>query len=126
MVPGFPPARCIAFDPAQGRAHFGGPPPTSQESGVMKKLALHWQIAIGLLIGVLYGLFLPDHLRFIAWMGDVFLSALRMIIVPLILTSTFAGIANIGRAEELGRLGFKTILYICRRASSRFSRACYW
>ena len=77
----------------------------------MKKLALHWQIAIGLLIGVLYGLFLPDHLRFIAWMGDVFLSALRMIIVPLILTSIFAGIANIGRAEELGRLGFKTILY---------------
>ena len=37
--------------------------------------------------------------------------ALKMIIVPLILTSIISGVANIGEAENLGRLGLKTIVY---------------
>lgn len=44
-------------------------------------------------------------------MGDLFLRALKMIIVPLILSSIISGVTNIGNAENLGRLGLKTISY---------------
>lgn len=60
----------------------------------MKKMALHWQILIGLLAGIIYGYFLPDQIHYIAWMGNVFLNALKMIIVPLLLTSIMSGIIN--------------------------------
>lgn len=77
----------------------------------MKKIALHWQILISLVLAVLFGLFLSPYVAYVAWTGDVFLRALKMIIVPLILSSIISGITNIGGSENLGRLGFKTLLY---------------
>jgi len=77
----------------------------------MKKLQLHWQIFIALILAVFYGLFLTDYVGYVAWMGDVFLRALRMVIVPLILSSIVSGVANIGGADNLGRLGLKTMAY---------------
>ena len=77
----------------------------------MKKLQLHWQILIALVLAVLFGIFFKEYVKYIAWMGEVFLRALQMIIVPLIFTSIVSGITNIGNAKNLGRLGFKTILY---------------
>ncbi len=77
----------------------------------MFKLKLHWQILIALLIAVLYGLFFTEYVGYISWMGDLFLRALKMIIVPLILTSIISGVANIGDAHNLGRLGLKTFAY---------------
>ncbi|QQS35654.1 MAG: dicarboxylate/amino acid:cation symporter [Ignavibacteriales bacterium] len=75
------------------------------------KIKLHWQILIGLLLGIIYGLFLPEHSDYVEWLGDIFLRALKMIIVPLILTSIISGVSNIGSAKSLGKLGFKTIMY---------------
>jgi Na+/H+-dicarboxylate symporter len=77
----------------------------------MKKIQLHWQILIALFLGVLYGLFFPGFIDYVSWMGDIFLRALRMVIVPLILSSIISGVANIGTAENLGRLGMKTMGY---------------
>jgi Na+/H+-dicarboxylate symporter len=75
----------------------------------MKKIALHWQIFIGLFAGILFGYFLPDQVQYIAWMGTIFLKFLKMIIVPLLLFSVMAGIMNVGNPAGLGRLGLKTI-----------------
>ncbi|MBL6964133.1 MAG: dicarboxylate/amino acid:cation symporter [Bacteroidetes bacterium] len=47
----------------------------------------------------------------ISWMGDLFLRALKMLIIPLILSSIISGVGNIGSADNLGRLGLKTISY---------------
>lgn len=77
----------------------------------MIRIKLHWQILIALVLGVLYGIYLTDYVIYISWMGDLFLRALKMIIVPLILSSIISGVANIGNAENLGRLGLKTIGY---------------
>ncbi len=77
----------------------------------MFKLKLHWQILIGLFLGVLYGMFLTDYVSYVSWLGDLFLRALKMIIVPLILTSIASGVVNIGDAKNLGRLGAKTFAY---------------
>ena len=77
----------------------------------MLKLKLHWQILIAFVIAVLFGLFLPQYSNYVRWLGDLFLRALKMIIVPLILTSIVSGVTNIGETKSLGRLGLKTISY---------------
>ena len=77
----------------------------------MKNLALYWQILIAFALSVLYGLFFSEHVHLVAWMGDIFIKALKMIIIPLIFTSIISGIANVGSGDNLGILGFKTIAY---------------
>ncbi len=51
------------------------------------------------------------HINAVSWMGDVFLRALKMLIIPLILSSLISGVTNIGTGSSLGRLGLKTIGY---------------
>jgi Na+/H+-dicarboxylate symporter len=144
----------------------------------MKKIQLHWQILIALIIAIIYGILFPTsymvreqsykslmrwetdplviaeieriedvefstraefekaldgilspdqkkeysaqladaayynpHVRAISWMGDIFLRALKMIIIPLILSSLITGVTNIGTGGSLGRLGLKTLSY---------------
>ena len=49
--------------------------------------------------------------EFFGYIGDLFLQALKMIIVPLIFSSVVVGIARLGKAEGFGRLGLKTVGY---------------
>ena len=78
----------------------------------MKKIKLHWQILIAMILAIVYGLVFDEQaVSYVSWMGDVFLRALRMLIIPLILSSLISGIANIGSGSSLGRLGLKTIIY---------------
>jgi len=77
----------------------------------MKKLKLHWQILIAFIIAVLFGIFLKDQVKYVSWMGDIFLRLLKMIVIPLILSSIISGIANIGGHGNFGRLGLKTLAY---------------
>lgn len=81
------------------------------------RLKLHWQILIALILGVGFG-FLSRAFNFqivvtdyVSILGDIFLRGLRMIIVPLIVSSIVSGVTSIGTAENLGRLGLKTGLY---------------
>jgi proton glutamate symport protein len=85
----------------------------------MLKLKLHWQILIALVLAVLAGLLAgPEHslfgIRYYAmfdFIGSLFLNALKMIIVPLIVSSIMVGIASVGGTHGLARLGSKTIIY---------------
>ncbi len=78
----------------------------------MKKIPLHWQILIALILAIFYGLYMGEAaVSYVSWMGDVFLRALKMLIIPLIISSLISGIANIGSGSNLGRLGLKTIIY---------------
>lgn len=144
----------------------------------MKKIKLHWQILIALILAVIYGLIFPTEytinedsikkiekkevgieviekldyyadttfttkksftdwlknnfdeyyynkyneviikaaydnpfIKAVSWMGDIFLRALKMLIIPLILSSLISGVTNIGSSGNLGRLGLKTLGY---------------
>lgn len=52
-----------------------------------------------------------DAVLTVSWMGDIFLRALKMLIIPLILSSLISGITNIGSGANLGRMGLKTFGY---------------
>lgn len=83
------------------------------------RLKLHWQILIALVLAVLVGRwsgldgeFLGIHFYSVfEFIGTLFLNALKMIIVPLIMSSMISGIAAIGDTDGLGRLGGKTLLF---------------
>lgn len=83
------------------------------------KLKLHWQIAIAIGLAIVSGLvFSPDtHLLGVgfadicAFLGTLFLNGLKMVIVPLVMSSIICGVANMGTGDGLGRLGGKTILF---------------
>jgi len=77
----------------------------------MAKIQLHWQIAIALVLGLVMGLWLPQYVKYISWMGDLFMRALKMVIIPLIFTSIISGIVNMGSLKKLGKIGMKTITY---------------
>lgn len=78
---------------------------------MVKKIAFHWQIAVGLIAGIVLGYLLKGDVFYIAWIGTIFLSSLKMVIIPILLTSIMSGIINIGNPKGLGKLGMKTILY---------------
>lgn len=77
----------------------------------MKKIALHWQILIAFILAILFGIFLKEHVKYVSWMGDIFLRMLKMIVIPLILSSIISGISNIGSEGNFGKLGLKTLGY---------------
>lgn len=75
------------------------------------KIKLHWQILIALVLAVFFGYFIPEGVQYVSWMGDIFLRALKMVIIPLIFSSIISGVTSIGEGKNLGRLGLKTIGY---------------
>lgn len=82
----------------------------------MKKLALHWQIIIGLVLGVIWAILSSTlgwsefTIDWIAPFGTIFINLLKLIAVPLVLFSVISGVANIGDPASLGRMGGKTLL----------------
>ena len=82
----------------------------------MKKIALHWKILIGLLLGVLWAILSSIFgwseftLNWIDPFGTIFINLLKLVAVPLVLFSIIKGITNLSDITRLGRLGSKTIL----------------
>ncbi|MFW5831340.1 MAG: dicarboxylate/amino acid:cation symporter, partial [Prolixibacteraceae bacterium] len=75
------------------------------------KIKLHWQILIALILAVFFGYFFPGAVKYVSWMGDIFIRALKMVIIPLIFSSIISGVTSIGKGKNLGRLGLKTFVY---------------
>lgn len=67
-----------------------------------------YSIPIGLLLGIVLALLLPQGAPYVAWIGQIFLSLLKLLILPLILVSIYASLAG---GTDLQRLGSRTLLY---------------
>ncbi len=82
----------------------------------MKRVALHWQILIALLLGFLWAVFSAwfGFQKFTSdWIdpfGDIFLRLLKMIAVPLVALSVIHGVSGLGDIRTLGKLGIRTLL----------------
>ena len=81
----------------------------------MKKLALHWQIIIGLALGLIYGIVAASNgwgvftTNWVAPFGTIFMNLLKLIAVPLVLSSLITGVASLSDLKKLSRIGGKTI-----------------
>ncbi len=91
----------------------------------MRKLALHWQILIAIVLAGIAGSIVKQYtteavtpsllgVSFVSmfeYVGAIFLNALKMIIVPLITSSIIVGVAGIGSGGNIGQLGWRTLLF---------------
>ncbi|WP_299665297.1 dicarboxylate/amino acid:cation symporter [uncultured Polaribacter sp.] len=86
----------------------------------MKKLALHWKILIGMVLGILFGFimntvdggkdFVTDWIK---PFGTIFINLLKLIAVPLILASLIKGISDLKDISKIKKMGLRTIsIYI--------------
>jgi Na+/H+-dicarboxylate symporter len=82
----------------------------------MKKIALHWQVIIALVLGVVYAAFAVTNnwnsftINYIAPFGDIFIRILKLIAAPLVLFSIISGVTSLGSIKDIGKLGGKTLL----------------
>ena len=73
---------------------------------------LHWQVLLAMALGAVTGaLFGEPAAARLGWIGDLFMKLLRMVIVPLVLTSIVSGVASVGGGRAIGRLFSKTLGY---------------
>ncbi len=87
---------------------------------IMKKLALHWQILLGMVFGVLFAFILIQFTWgkdvIVDWVkpfGTIFINLLKLIAVPLILASLIKGISDLKDISKLSKMGGRTIgLYV--------------
>jgi len=86
----------------------------------MKKIALHWQIIIGMVLGVVVGLLMTKFeggekivQDWVKPFGEIFINSLKLIAVPLILASLIKGVSDLKDISKLSKMGGKTIgLYL--------------
>ena len=77
----------------------------------MKKLGLTSKIFIGFALGIILGLIFGEKVTVIKPLGDIFLTLIKMIVVPLVFCSITSGVASIGDINKLKRIGSKTLIY---------------
>ncbi len=81
----------------------------------MKKLSLVTKIFIGLISGIVIGILMQSvpevATTYIKPFGTLFLNLIKLIIVPLVLSSLIVGTCSLGDVKKLGRIGGKTMLY---------------
>ncbi|CAM3855474.1 glutamate/aspartate:proton symporter GltP [Xenorhabdus thuongxuanensis] len=82
------------------------------------KFGLGWQILAALILGIIVGAVLHDN-EYKQWLivnvlspaGKIFIQLIKMIVVPIVISTLVVGIAGVGNTKQLGKLGFKTIVY---------------
>nr|WP_302849919.1 dicarboxylate/amino acid:cation symporter [Polaribacter batillariae] len=83
---------------------------------LMKKIALHWKILIGMVLGIIFGFimntvdggkgFVTDWIK---PFGTIFINLLKLIAVPLILASLIKGISDLKDISKIKKMGLRTI-----------------
>ena len=83
----------------------------------MKKIALHWQIIIGMILGIVFGLLFLNFdwgkgfvINWIKPFGTIFINSLKLIAVPLILASLIKGVSDLKDLSKLSSMGGVTIV----------------
>lgn len=82
----------------------------------MKKLALHWKIIIGMVLGIIFGFIMNSYdgqqfvTDWIAPFGKIFINLLKLIAVPLILASLIKGISDLKDISKIRDMGLRTIV----------------
>lgn len=92
-------------------------PDTYQPFTLWKRFPLWQQILAGLVLGAIVGAALGERATVLQPLGDLFINAIKMLIVPLIFTTLVVGITAMRDPQKMGRIGLRTIaLYLITTA----------
>ncbi len=74
-------------------------------------------VVVGIVLGILFGMFLPEWALAQKALGKAFVAFLKMLVVPLVFASIYVAISGLGGLEQLRRIGLKTVgLYVLTTA----------
>ena len=68
-------------------------------------------ILTGVVLGVLAGWLFGEQVLFLSVLGELFLRALRLIVIPLIVATMITGVTSLGDVRKLGAIGISTVIY---------------
>ena len=79
-------------------------------------LKRNWHIFLGLVLGVVAGIFLhqypnPVVMMAFTFIGQLFIRLIQMVVIPLVISAIVIGITSIGDSKQLGKLGTKMVFY---------------
>lgn len=79
-------------------------------------LKRNWHIFLGLILGIITGIFLHGHSNpfinnILTFIGQIFIRLIQMVVIPLVISAITIGITSIGDNKQLGKYGSKMILY---------------
>ncbi|MDZ5762015.1 Dicarboxylate/amino acid:cation symporter [Candidatus Cyrtobacter comes] len=78
------------------------------------KFRLWQKVIIGMLLGILFGHFAGKDASILKPIGDIYISLIKMIVIPLVFFAVLYGITSLSDAETFGRLGLKAVcIYFC-------------
>jgi Na+/H+-dicarboxylate symporter len=67
------------------------------------------RILLALVLGAIVGVIWGEGAQSIRWIGDLFIRAIQMVVVPLVFITIVAGVVSMGDPKRLGSLGIKTL-----------------
>lgn len=79
-------------------------------------LKRNWHIFLGLVLGVIAGIFLhqypnPVVMTAFTFIGQLFIRLIQMVVIPLVISAIVIGITSVGDSKQLGKLGTKMVFY---------------
>jgi Na+/H+-dicarboxylate symporter len=77
----------------------------------MKQNGLLYLMIAGIVLGIFSGWMFGNTMLAVEWIGEMFLDALKMLVVPLIISSMIVGIAGLGDIRKVGKTGLITLVY---------------
>jgi Na+/H+-dicarboxylate symporter len=84
---------------------------TSMKNNEPKKMSLWLKILIGMIAGIFAGMLLGSNAEYVKPIGQLFISAIKMLIVPLIFCSLIVGVTSMKDTTKMGRIGIKSIVF---------------
>jgi aerobic C4-dicarboxylate transport protein len=69
------------------------------------------QVVVGLLLGIVLGVVIPDLAIGLKFFSDAFLKLITMIVAPIVFCVVVHGIAGAGDLKKVGRVGVKALIY---------------
>ncbi|SHF87329.1 Na+/H+-dicarboxylate symporter [Modicisalibacter ilicicola DSM 19980] len=92
-------------------------PPSPSRPNLWRRIPLWQKILAGLALGVLAGALMGENASVFKPIGDIFISAIKMLIVPLVFSTLIVGITAMRDPQKMGRIGLRTIaLYLITTA----------
>lgn len=77
----------------------------------MKKVSGSTLILLGMILGTIVGAIMQEDAAVFAPLGNIFLSLITMLVIPLIFFSIISGATALGKTRSAGKVGFVTIAY---------------
>lgn len=79
-------------------------------------LKRNWHIFLGLILGILAGIWLhqePNNvvMTSFTFIGQLFIRLIQMVVIPLVISAIVIGITSVGDSKQIGKLGLRMILY---------------